>query len=302
MALHPDAQAFLAKMAHTKQPNEISIEEFRHAASAVIATGPVLQIGPVHNIEIPGGDAQMMKIRIYCPEGTGPFPLLVWIHGGSFVRGTLDMFDSGRRAFVKASGCIVVAVDQRLSPEAQFPAPLNDAYAALVWAATHAGDFGADRDRIGIAGESSGGNLAAAVALMARDKGTPTLSFQVLIEPLVNAHCDTASMNELADGYLLTRRQLVWAYQQYAPGVPLDNPLISPLLAPDLRRLPPAVVVTVEYDPVRDEGEAYAAKLSAAGVRVLKARIPGMVHHFTGPEMLPTTVRLLQGLLQGSTR
>jgi acetyl esterase/lipase len=297
MPLHPDARAFLDKMAGTPQPNEIPIEEFRRAAAALIATGPPLQIGRVENLEIPGGDGQKMKLRIYVPEGSGPFPVIVWVHGGSFVRGTLDMFDAGRRAFAKAGGCILVAVDQRLSPEAQFPAPLNDVYAALLWTFENAARLGGDPSLIGIGGESSGSNIAAAATLKSRDLGKPRLSFQVLLEPLVDAHCETASMNELADGYVLTKRQLVWAYQQYAPGADLENPLISPLLAADLSGLPPAVIVTLEFDPVRDEGEQYAAKLGRAGVRVLTARIPGMLHHFPGPEMLPTTVRLLRELL-----
>ncbi|MDB6091707.1 MAG: Alpha/beta hydrolase fold-3 domain protein [Gammaproteobacteria bacterium] len=298
MALHPDAQAFLTKMANTPQPNEIPLAEFRRAAAAVIATGSAQQIGRVEDVVICGGDSQPMKVRIYAPEGGGLFPVLVWVHGGSFVRGTLDMFDAGRRAFVKASGCSIVAVEQRLSPEAQFPAPLNDVYAAMLWAHEHAAEFGGNPSLIGVAGESSGSNIAAAAAILARDKGRPHLSFQLLLEPLLDARCATQSINELSEGYLLTKRQLVWAYQQYAPGIPLDQPLISPLCAGDLHGLPPAVIVTLEYDPVRDEGEQYAAKLAAAGVRVLSARIPGMVHHFPGPDMLPTAVRLLRELLQ----
>jgi acetyl esterase len=297
MALHPEARAFLDKMAGTPQPNEIPIEDFRKAAAAVIATGPELRIGRVENLAIPGGDGQEMKLRIYVPDGRGPFPVIVWVHGGSFVRGTLDMFDAGRRAFAKASGYIIVAVDQRLSPEAQFPVPLNDAYAALLWTVEHAAGFDGDPAMIGIGGESSGSNIAAAVTLKSRDLGRPHLRFQVLLEPLVDAHCNTASMNELADGYLLTKRQLVWAYQQYAPGADLNDQLISPLLAPDLSGLPPAVIVTIEFDPARDEGEQYAQRLARAGVRVLTARVPGMIHHFPGPEMLPTTVRLLRELL-----
>src|ERR1700761_6732751 len=182
MPLHEQARAFLDKMAGTPQPNDIPIEEFRRAAAAVITTGPEIRIGKVENLEIRGGDGQKMKLRIYVPEGSGPFPVLVWVHGGSFVRGTLDMFDAGRRAFTKASECIVVAVDQRLSPEAQFPAPLDDVYAAFKWASSHATDWRGDPVLVGIAGESSGGNLAAALALFARDRGGPRIAFQLLIE------------------------------------------------------------------------------------------------------------------------
>jgi acetyl esterase len=297
MPLHEQARAFLDKMAGTPQPNEIPIEEFRRAAAAVITTGPEIRIGRVENLEIAGGDGQKMQLRIYVPEGSGPFPVLVWVHGGSFVRGTLDMFDAGRRTFTKVSGCVVVAVDQRLSPEAQFPAPLNDAYAAMTWTFQHAHEFGGNPALTGIAGESSGSNIAAALAIKDRDLGKPRLKFQMLLMPLVDAHCDTRSMNDLAEGYLLTKRQLLWAYEQYAPGVDRNDPLLSPLLSNDLSGLPPAVIVTIEFDPVRDEGEQYARKLAQAGVPVLSARIPGMVHHFAGPDLLPTAARLLHDLL-----
>jgi acetyl esterase len=302
MALHPDAKAFLAKMGNAPQPQDIPIEEFRRAAGALIPTGPPLEIGAVKNLQIAGADGQPMQLRVYVPEGAGPFPIMVWAHGGSFIRGTLDLFDAGRRGFTKASNSIVVAVDQRLSPEARFPAPLEDVYAALQWTVGHAQELGGGSQAlIGVAGESSGGNLAAAVTFLARDRGGPTLDFQLLIEPILDAHCDTASMHELAEGYVLTRQQLLWAYQQYAPGVDANDPLLSPLLAKDLRGLPPAVVVTIEYDPARDEGERYAAGLEAAGIRALSARIPGMLHHFTGPDLIPTAAKLLRELLHERT-
>lgn len=297
MALHPDAQAFLQKMASVPEPQDVSLEEFRNAAAALIPTGPPLQIGRVDDLKIPGGDGQPMAIRVYQPEEPGPRPTVVWAHGGSFVRGTLDMFDAGRRAFVKASRCIVVAVDQRLSPEAQFPSPLEDVYAALQWVVSNATRLGGDPARIGVAGESSGGNLAAAVALMARDRGKPTLAFQLLLEPLTDAGCETPSMHELGKDYLLTRRQLQWAYGQYAPRVAPETPYLSPLRG-DLHGLPPAIIVTLEYDPARDDGELFGDRLAASNVRVLRARIPGMLHHFPGPEFVPTAVRLLRELLQ----
>jgi acetyl esterase len=302
MALHPDAQAFLVKMGGAPQPQDVPLEEFRRAASALIPTGPPLEIGAVKNLQIAGGDGQPMQVRVYVPQGTAPFPMMVWAHGGSFIRGTLDLFDAGRRAFTKASNCIVVAVDQRLSPEARFPAPLEDVYAALQWATVHARELGGGAQAlIGVAGESSGGNLAAAAALLARDRGGPPLGFQLLIEPILDARCDTTSMHELGEGYVLTRQQLLWAYQQYAPGVAANHSLLSPLLAKDLRGLPAAVVVTIEYDPARDDGERYVAALAAADVRVLSARIPGMLHHFPGPDLVPTAAKLLRELLQQHT-
>lgn len=298
MALHPDARAFLMKMGNMPQPQDISIEEFRRAANALIPTGPPLEIGLVNDIQIAGGDGQPMGIRVYVPEGTAPFPVVVWAHGGSFVRGTLDLFDAGRRAFAKASACIVVAVDQRLSPEVQFPAPLEDVYAALEWTWRHLSDLGGSpQSSMGVAGESSGGNLAAAAALLVRERGVLQLNFQLLLEPILDAYCDTPSMHELGEGYVLTRQQLLWAYQQYAPGVDRSNPLLSPLVAKDLSALPPAVVVTIEYDPARDEGERYATALAAVGVRVLSARLPGMLHHCPGPDLIPTAAKLLNVLL-----
>jgi acetyl esterase len=299
MPLHPDARAFLDKMAGSPQPDETSIEEFRRAAGALVPGAPPQQVGRVVDIAITGGNSQGMNVRVYTPEGTGPFPVVVWLHGGSFVRGTLDMFDAGRRAFTKASDCIVVSVDQRLSPEAQFPAPLHDGFAALTWAASHAAELGGDPALVGVAGDSSGGNLAAALALMTRDKNGPKPAFQLLIEPTLDARCDSPSMDEFAKGYILTKSQLVWAYEQYAPNVPRDNPLISPLRATNLRGLPPAVIVTIEYDPLRDDGERYAAKLAEAGVTVLNARIAGMLHHFPGPDLIPTSARLLRELIRG---
>jgi acetyl esterase len=299
MPLHPDARAFLDKMADSPQPNEVSIEEFRRAASALVPGAPPLRVGPVLDVTIAGGDSQGMNVRVYTPEGTGPFPVVVWLHGGSFVRGTLDMFDAGRRAFTKASDCIVVSVDQRLSPEAQFPGPLLDGYAAFTWAVSNSVALGGDPALVGVAGESSGGNLAAALALMARDKDGPKAAFQLLIEPLLDAHCGSPSMDEFAESYILTKSQLVWAYKQYAPNVSRDNPLISPLRATNMLGLPPTAIVTVEYDPVRDDGEQYAVKLAEAGVPVLNACMAGMVHHFPGPDLIPTSARLLRQLIRG---
>ena len=297
MPLHPDARAFLERMAATPQPQEVPLADFREAARALIPTGEKLALARVEDRVIPGGDGQDMAIRVYEPEATRPCPIVAWIHGGSFARGTLDMFDPGRRAFAKAAGCVVVAVDQRLSPEAQYPKPLEDAYAALLWAARNAGEFGADATRLGIAGESSGGAIAAAAARLARERG-PALAFQVLVTPLLDASLSSPSVTEFAEGYLLTRAQLEWAYAQYAPGAAVDDTLLSPLLAPDLADLPPAVIVTMEYDPVRDDGERYAQRLARAGVRVKSARLGGMLHHFPGPDFAKVLTDLFGEILE----
>ncbi|MFD0687178.1 alpha/beta hydrolase, partial [Actinomadura fibrosa] len=254
-------------------------------------------VSRVQDLTIEGGDQQPLRLRLYVPAAASPLPVVVWLHGGSFVRGGLDTFDAARRSYANASGCLVVAVDQRLSPEARFPAPLLDAYAAVRWAARHARELGGDPHLIGIAGESSGGNLAAAATLLDRASETSVVSFQVLFTPLLDATISMPSATEYGRGHLLTREQLVWCYEQYAPGVPRHDPLLSPLHTPDVEGLPAAVIVTVENDPVRDEGEAYARRLAAAGVPVRHTRIEGMLHHFPGPQAIPLTARLTRDLL-----
>jgi acetyl esterase len=297
MPLHPDAAAFLKAMEDIAQPPEATVQEFRDAAAKLVRTDPPLEIGKVEDVVIEGGDGQPLTLRIYTPEGEGPFAAAVWTRGGSFTRTTLDQMDPLRRATAKVVGCVVVAVDQRLSPEAGYPGPLNDGDAALQWTFAHAAELNVDPDRIGIAGESSGGNLAASLAVRSHRRGSPKLAFQFLFAPLVDASLSCPSVDEFDDGYVLTKRQLAWAYDQYAPGVDRQNPEISPLLAGDFAGMPPAVVITIENDPARDEGELYATRLADAGVKVKQQRIEGMVHHFPGPQAMPVFFALCRELL-----
>lgn len=297
MPLHPDAAAFLKAMETIPQPPEVTVQEFRDAAARLMKASDPMPIGKVENRTIKGGDGQPMTVRIYTPEGAGPFPGIVWIRGGSFTRTTLDQVDSIRRLAAKLTSAVVVSVDQRLSPEAQYPAPLNDGDAAAQWTFANAREINVDPNCIGIAGESSGGNIAASLAVRARDRGSPRFAFQLLFAPLTDATLSRPSINEFEDGYVLTKRQLVWAYEQYAPGVPRTDPGISPMLTPDLKGMPPAVIVTIENDPVRDEGERYAERLREAGVAVKHARIEGMVHHSPGPQALMTFFGMLKELL-----
>lgn len=297
MPLHPDAAAFLRVMQDIPQPPEATVQEFREAAARLIKPGDPLPIGKVEDRTITGGDGQPLAIRIYTPEGSGPFAAIVWIRGGSFTRTTLDQMDPIRRLAAKMTGCVVVAVDQRLSPEARYPGPLNDADAAAQWTFTHAAEIDVDPERIGVAGESSGGNLAAALAVRAHDRGSPPFAFQFLYAPLVDASLSCPSVEAFEDGYVLTKRQLVWAYEQYAPDVPRTDIGISPLFAPNLKGMPATVIVTIENDPVRDEGERYAERLRQAGVKVKHTRIEGMVHHFSGPAAMPTFFGLIKELV-----
>jgi acetyl esterase len=297
MPLHPDAAAFLTAMAGIPQPPDVTVQDFRDAAARLMKPADPLPIGKVEDRTIPGGDGQPLAVRIYTPEGAGPFPGIVWIRGGSFTRTTLDQVDPVRRLAAKLAGCVVVSVDQRLSPEAQYPAPLNDGLAAAEWTFANAAELNIKSDRIGIAGESSGGNIAASLAVKARDRGSPKFAFQVLFAPLTDATLSSPSIEEFADGYVLTKRQLVWAYNQYAPNVPRADPGISPLLTPSLKDMPPAVIVTIENDPVRDEGERYAGRLREAGVKVKHARIEGMVHHNPGAPAMMTFFAMVKELL-----
>ena len=283
MPLDPQAQAFLEQLAATGAPplHELSVAEARQVIVALFGTqGAPEPVGAVEERTIPGAGGEM-PTRIYIPYGTGPFPVLVYLHGGGWVIGDLEAYDATCRALTNAAGCLVVAMEYRLAPEHKFPAAPEDCYAAACWVAANAAAIGGDPRRIAIGGDSAGGNLTAVVAQMARDRGGPALVYQLLVYPVTNYGYDTASYRENADGYLLTRDAMVWFWNHYlrsaADG---NNPLASPLRANDLRGLPPAMVLTAEFDPLRDEGEAYAIRLQEAGVPVTLKRYAGTIHGF----------------------
>jgi acetyl esterase len=227
----------------------------------------------------PGGP---MGLRIYTPLGEGPFPLMVFFHGSGFVVCSLDTHDGMCRNLCAGTGCVVVSVDYRLAPEAKFPAATNDCLEATRWAVANAAALGADPGRVLVAGDSAGGNLAAVTALRVRDEGGPRLLGQVLLYPVTDYYDPgTPSMVENAEGYGLTRQGMIWFWDHYLAD-PSDaaNPHASPLRATDLRDLPPALVVTAQYDPLRDEGEYYAERLRHAGVPTEMKRWDGMNHGF----------------------
>jgi acetyl esterase len=207
----------------------------------------------------------------------------VYYHGGGWVIGNLDTHDGSARGICNASACVVVSVDYRLAPEHRFPVPAEDAYSAAKWISDHVEEFGAQAPRlqVAIAGESAGGNLAAAVALMAKDRGGPQFFFQLLVYPVMDYGADTPSYRENGEGYFLTKSSMDWYWGHYLKA-PEDgsHPYASPLKAEDLSGLPPALVITAEYDPLRDEGEAYASRLKEAGVPAICTRYPGMMHGF----------------------
>lgn len=283
MPLDPQAQALLEQLAASGAPplHELSVAEARQVIVDLFGIpGEPESVGKVTNRRIPeaAGDIPM---RIYTPEGNGPFPILVYFHGGGWVIGNLDAYDPTCRALTNAAGCLVVSVDYRLAPEHKFPAAPEDCYAALCWVATHGASLNGDPTRLAIGGDSAGGNLTAVVALMARDRGGPNLAYQLLIYPVTDHNYETVSYQENADGYLLTKDAMVWFWNHYlhseADG---RSPLASPLQAENVQGLPPALVLTAEFDPLRDEGEAYAARLQAAGVPVTLTRYNGMIHGF----------------------
>ena len=239
------------------------------------------EVARVENRALPG-PAGEIPVRIYTPAGgAAPRPGLAYFHGGGFVIGSLDTHDGTCRQLANAAECVVVSVDYRLAPEHPFPAALEDCYAATRWIAERAGALGVDPARIAVAGDSAGGNLCAVVALLARERGGPALVHQLLLYPVTDYAFDTPSYAENADGYLLTRAMMAWFWNHYleteADGA---NPLASPLRAASLAGLPRAHVITAEFDPLCDEGEAYAARLVEAGVPTVATRYDGMIHGF----------------------
>lgn len=291
MPLSQETEIFLAQVAQSGRPplHQQQPETARKINAVFVAAAhPPEPVAQVADRTIPGPRGEI-PLRIYTPFGAGPFPLLVYFHGGGWVVGDLPMVDSICRTLANTAGCVVVSVDYRLAPEHKFPAGLEDAYAATKWVADQAellnGDFLRDASRrrplIAVAGESAGGNLAAAVALMARDRGDLALSYQLLIYPATQYQSNTASFHQYGENYFLTADSINWFWHHYLPS-PQEgkNPYASPLLAENLANLPPGLIVTAEFDPLRDEGEAFGDRLRAAGVAVKTIRYNGTIHGF----------------------
>jgi acetyl esterase/lipase len=284
MPLDPQVQAIRDRLARDNVPNlsTLSIADARAAdvAAARAAAGTAEQVNEVFELTFagPGGDLPM---RVYRPAGDGPLPVLVYYFGGGWSLGTVDTCDSVCRCLTNAAGCVTVAASYRLAPEHKFPSAVQDCHAAALWAGAHAKEIGADPARIAVGGDSSGGNLAAAVALLARDHGQPPIVHQLLVYPNTNYGAGTPSMREGTDPHLFNATSVAWYWGLYL-ATPEDgaNPLASPLRATDLAGLPPATVITAEYDPLRDEGEQYARRLRDAGVPVELTRYDGMMHGF----------------------
>jgi acetyl esterase len=260
----------------------LSVESARGALDLFFAEEESESVGDTREFSIAGPDADL-PVRVYEPEGERPFPVLVFFHGGGWVLGNLDCYDNVCTRLANRAECLVVSVDYRLAPEHPFPAAPRDCYAATEWATEHAGGLGGDPDRVAVAGDSAGGNLAAVVSLMARDRGGPDIAHQGLIYPAVNpASLETPeSYEENAAGYFLELASMEWFFDRYVENrIDERNPYAFPLQARDLSDLPPATIVSAGFDPLRDEAFSYEQRLADAGVPVSHHHFEGMIHGF----------------------
>jgi len=284
MPLDHDAEILLEMVRAANRPafetvGAVEARQLFMAGRKALAPDP-MPIADTRDLAIPGPGGAI-PARLYRPATTGSLPALVFFHGGGWVVGNIEGHDTVCRHLANRADCAVVSVDYRLGPEHKFPAAVEDCFAATAWVAGNAASLGVDRVRLAVGGDSAGGNLAAVVSLLARDKGVPRVACQVLIYPATDAAMRHDSIGRFAEGYVLTRSTMRWFYEQYlrSPEDAADW-RVSPLLAPDLSGLPPACVLTAGYDPLCDEGDAYAARLAAAGVAVTHRRFPGQVHGF----------------------
>jgi acetyl esterase len=286
MPLDPNMQMVLDQMASIGAPplHQLSVADARASFDMMVTMmGPGEEVASVEDRTIHAGGHDL-PIRIYRPEGLGdgPAPTLVFYHGGGFVIGGLATHDRDCRALANRGQCQVIAVDYRLAPEHPFPAAVEDATAALDYVVSHAGELGVDTGYLAVGGDSAGGNLAAVAALHARDTGIP-LKLQLLIYPAVAGEAgEFPSRTENATGYMLDAESIAWFMNAYFPeGVP-DDWRAAPMSAPDHSGVAPALVITAEFDPLRDEGEAYARALEAVGVPAKATRYDGLIHGFFG--------------------
>lgn len=251
----------------------------------MVAPDKLPPVGKVEMKAVPGPGNTPIPVRVYTPMGDGPFPVIVYYHGGGWVIATIDTYDSSARALTSLAKAVVVSVEYRKAPEHKFPAAHEDSYAVLQYVANNTAAFGGDPAKIAVVGESAGGNLATGVCLMAAERGGKMPVHQGLVYPITNAAFDTKSYVENADAKPLNKPMMQWFYKQYLNSEDEgNNVLASPLraTAAELKRLPPATVVTAEIDPLRDDGRQYVAKLKEAGVDVKHEDYTGVTHEFFG--------------------
>jgi acetyl esterase len=285
--LAPDIHALLQL---AKWSGETSLVEGRSVEQAraenregvPVVSGPPQPMARIEEMTIPGPGGEI-PARLYVALGAPrpPQPLLVYYHGGGWVIGDLDTHDSVCRFLAEHSGCRVLSIGYRLAPEHPFPIPVEDAVAAFAWAHEHAAKLGADPTRIAVGGDSAGGNLTTALCLQNRESGDPQPAMQLLLYPVTDAVGGQQSRETFAEGFLLTRNDMEWFEDHYIPdGIDEADPRASMMRAKDVSGLPPAYVATAGFDPLRDEGEIYAARMREAGVQVVLKRYPGLIHGF----------------------
>jgi acetyl esterase len=280
MSLDPAVRELLARSPEGPARPLTAVELRAAFAASRPQPGAVAPVASVTDISLPGG----VRVRLYLPEAAGPVPVFVWIHGGGWTIGSIEENEVASRAVCAAASVAVAAVEYRLAPEDPYPAAPSDCYAVLEWLAGGGAGPAVEPSRIAVGGESAGGNLSTVVSLMARDRGGPTIAAQVLICP-VFGHPDDGhtSYVDFATGYGMTADAMRFFFAQYVPDPSrLDDPYVLPSRAQDLSGLPPALVLTAEYDVLRDEGEAFARRLSEAGVAVDLTRYAGQIHGFYG--------------------
>jgi acetyl esterase len=283
MPVDPQVQVLLDQMAAAGAPPITSLmpEQARLMMAAMTAMGgPPEPVAIVEDLKAPG-PAGDIPVRKYATSAEGNRPALVFYHGGGFVIGNIESHDPLCRSLANQSGCTVLSVDYRLAPEAKFPAAPEDCFAALRWAHQNAAALGIDSNRIAVGGDSAGGNLSAVVSQMARDAGGPPVAFQLLIYPATDMAAETESYERNGKGYFLEKDDSLWFLGHYLRDeADKANVLASPMRAKDLSGLPPALIITAEYDPLLDDGVAYADRLREAGVPVTYSCYDGMVHGF----------------------
>jgi acetyl esterase len=281
MPLDPQVKVLLDMMKGMPSFSELSPAAARKQTSEMRAMRNAVPpaVTNVEDRKIPG-PAGSIPVRIYTPAGSGPFPVLVYYHGGGFVIGDLESHDGVCRQLTNGAGCVTVAVDYRLAPEAKFPAAVDDCYAATRWVSENVAQLNADPSRLAVGGDSAGGNLAAVISILARDRKTPKIVFQLLIYPATDITCSAPSHKTNTE-YILTPADIRWFMGHYLRNDDdVRNPLASPMFTTSFNGLPPALIITAEFDPLRDEAEDYGQKLREAGVPVQVSRYEGMVHGF----------------------
>ncbi|CEJ96210.1 Lipase [Caballeronia glathei] len=305
--LEPATQQFIDALSAQKGPPiyTLSPADARNVLAGAQAQPVTKQPAKIEDRVISAGPTGHISIRIVRPEhAKGTLPVVMYFHGGGWVLGDKNTHDRLVREIANGAQAAVVFVDYDRSPETKYPVPIEEAYAATRYVADHAQEFGVDASRMAVAGDSVGGNMAAAVTLLAKERGGPALRAQVLFYPVTDANFETGSYNEFANGPWLTKNAMKWFWDAYAPN-PADREKItaSPLRASleQLKGLPPATVITDENDVLRDEGEAYARKLSQAGVRVTSVRYNGTIHDFVMLNALTDTPATRAAIEQGNT-